>query len=139
MPRSRSKPKTTEKQPVEQGRYYTYADAEWGGFINLKLTAEDLASFDLWFAATSARHGQQLDDLLGEGMKFGLSYDRENQSYVATLTGSPTGSPTMRSVMTSRAGTVNEVIGLTLWKFLMYCDGTWENYHPATRQVDRRG
>lgn len=137
MPRKRkqSTPVTPPKKEIVQGRYWTNPEAVWGGFINIRLEDEQRELFEAWYVENSAHVGVDLDDLLAEGVKFGLSYDKENECYVATIMGALVGGSNERYVLTSRAGTVNDTIGLAVWKFSVLAGGDCGNYAPKTGKI----
>lgn len=120
------------KASVEQGIYWTPNEAVWGGFINIRLDDEQKSSFHAWFEDNSPTVAGYVDDVLAEGMKVGISYDRENQCYIATFTGALVGNSNERYVATSRAGTLNECLGLAVWKHFIVANGDYGNFKPKT-------
>lgn len=125
----------TNSDEVKQGLYWLPQEANWGGFINIRLEDHEKLLFEEWYEANAALTGRMLDDLLGEGVKFGLSYDRENSCYVATLTGALLLKSNERYALTTRAGTVNDVIALSVWKFVVYAGGDVGNWSPKSGKV----
>lgn len=127
--------KKTTKLPVpqtEHGKFYVPSDAEWGGFINIRLEDEDKAKFDLWWSEHRTDAWSAFDDMLGEGMKVSLAYDAENECYICSLTGNGWKDSVKRWCMTTRAGTMDEVIALAMWKHYVLSDGDWGDYAPKT-------
>lgn len=106
----------TPEKNVSQGKWYCTNDATWFGFCNVALNDGDKSAFVEWYSVNSDAVARMLDDLIGEGMKYGLAYDRENQCYIATLTGSLIPNSNVRACMTTRAGTWLEVEALAVWK-----------------------
>ena len=116
--------------PTPLPRYATAADAQWGGFINIKVDDSWKLRFDDWF--TTHRHEclAALDDLLGEGMKVAFSYDHENECYIVSFTGKGWEGSKLRWCMTSRAGTFDEALGLATFKHFVMADRDWGAYKP---------
>jgi hypothetical protein len=120
------------KPEIQQGIYWTDNDAAWGGFINIRLDDEQKSSFHAWFGEYSSTVAGFIEDVLAEGMKVSMSYDRENQCHIATFTGALVRNSNERYVTTSRAGTLNESLGLAVWKHFFLADGDYGNYKPRT-------
>jgi hypothetical protein len=62
-----------------------------------------------------------LDDLLADGMKYGCSYDKENECYVVTFTGKLVSNADLRCCVTTRAGTWADANALAVWKHYILC------------------
>lgn len=125
-------PKTSKPvpSPIEQP-YYLPNEAPWGGFVNIRLSDEQREEFSSWYAANAAHFPSTFDDMLGSGLKATFSYDAEHECYILALQGALMGSsPGDRFVSTSRAGTLNEVIALSVWKHDVLCRGDYGNYRP---------
>jgi hypothetical protein len=141
MPTPRKK--TPQKPQVQYeenvpavGRYFTPNDAEWGGFINIRITDEQKEEFQTWAAQEGERLWDYIDELLGDSMKIGMSYDRENECVIVTFTGSiPSTLMDSRYVMTTRAGTLSECLQLAVWKHVILLRGDWGNYRPRNSGV----
>lgn len=132
MARKRQGVKADEKPKVEQGIYWLPNEATWGGFINIRLDEEQKSTFHTWFEDSSATVSGYVDDVLSEGMKVSIAYDRENQCYITTFTGALVSGSNERYVATSRAGTLNESLGLAVWKHFYLADGDYGNFKPRT-------
>jgi len=128
-----------EKHTLEQ-QYNLPSEAPWGGFINIRLDDEQRADFFGWLEANTAHFPAMFDDMLGEGVKVTFAYDGEHEAYICTVTGGLVGSsPTNRYASTSRAGTLNEVIALTVWKHFVLCEGDYGNYSPKNASFMKWG
>jgi len=114
------------------GRYEIDPKADWGGFINIKITESEKADFEVWWAAHRTECWQALDDLMGQGMKVSFAYDHENECYTCSFTGKGWETCTSRWCMTTRAGELEEVIALSLWKHFELADGDWGDLVPKT-------
>lgn len=125
-----------EETPVKQGKYYCPPDAPWGGFINVSLNEGDKAAFHEWQGREGHHTGEMLDDLMGEGMKYGVSYDQENQCYIVTLTGSLVERANLRCSVTTRAGTWGEANELAIWKHFILCAGNYGDLLTTGRKRD---
>lgn len=136
MPRTKSStPKLdTPSQTVQQGKFWCSNDAPWGGFINVSVSDEEKSQFEDWLVENAQDVSKRLDDLIGEGIKYGIAYDRENQCYIVTLTGSLVPKANLRCCVTSRAGTWNECDALAVWKHFVLCDGDYGDLLTSGRK-----
>lgn len=140
MPRKKGSPSNQAKTPsAVQGIYWLPSDATWGGFINIRLPDDAKLAFNAWQEDRPLEGQQILDDVLGEGAKFGLSYDRENECYVATLIGALVEGSNERYCVTTRAGSLVEVVNLTAWKHAYYAKGDYSSYRPREQKLDTWG
>lgn len=131
MARKPRSTKSTNPPQLKRQQYYLPNDAPWGGFINIKVDDDQKAEFYSWFEANGAHYPALFDDMLGDGLKASFSYDAEHQCYMLALQGALLGaSPEERFVSTSRAGTLSEVIALTVWKHAELTRGDYGNYRP---------
>lgn len=115
----------TPEKTVKQGIFWLPNDAPWGGFINVSLNEGDKAAFHLWYDQNADAVAHMLDDLLAEGMKYSVAYDRENECYITTLTGGLVQGANLRCAVTSRAGTWGDADALTVWKHFILCAGNY--------------
>lgn len=108
-------------------------DAQWGGFVNIRLSDDDKANFSAWYGENAAQSGVILDELLAAGMKVSLSYDMANACYICSFTGRLMSFSDERFVMTTRAGTLNEVLALACWKHVCLVKGDYDRwlYKPS--------
>lgn len=130
MPRKKSSTPAldTPDQVVQQGKYWLTNDAPWYGFINISLTDVEKDEFDLWYEENAKEVNTHLDDIIGEGMKYGCAYDRENECYIVTFTGCLMLGGNMRACVTSRAGNWAEANALSVWKHLIHAGGDYGDY-----------
>ena len=140
MARKARTPVPPETPEVPRQPYKLDDKAKWGGFINIRLSDEQKAGFFAWCEKNPTVGGQLLDDMLGAGCKVTLAYDAEHEAYIVTVTGALVGEdPASRYASTSRAGTMNEVVALTVWKHFVLCDGEYGNYKPRDSSFMRWG
>jgi len=140
VPRKTKTPRVQDKTAtVIQGVYWLPSDATWGGFINIRLQDDAKLAFNAWWETHPNESATILDDLLGEGAKFGVSYDRQNECYVSTLMGALVEGSNERYCVTTRAGSLSEVIALTVWKHAYYAKGDYGSFRPATSKLDSWG
>lgn len=131
MPAKRSPRKPKPEDTQRQNRtYHLDSDADWGGFINIRLTDDQKLEFSTWYEENVNQGGFILDDLLGQGMKVGFSYDDENQCYICTFTGALVRDSAERWCMTTRASTFAEVIALSCWKHVHLAHGEYGGFAP---------
>jgi len=139
---ARSKKSTATNPPPSPkptGKYWLPQDSAWGGFINIKLTETDKEAFAAWKEMQQGGVWADFDDLLGQGMKVGLSYDPENECYICTFIGRLVSTDTARYCMTSRSGTWEDVIALALWKHAMTGTGFYDDFRPHNGRMDNWG
>lgn len=137
MPRkAKNSPATPERKP---GRFELDPKADWGGFINIKVTDEEKDTFETWWGVHRTDIWSSLEDLLGEGMKVALAYDALNECWTCSLTGKGWAASQLRWCMSSRAGTLDESIALALWKHFVLADGDWGDFLPKTGRKQQWG
>lgn len=133
MSRTKKSPvQPTPTEEIKQGRYWSHPDAEWGGFINVRLEEDAKPEVAKWLEENNDQVYPLMDDLMGEGMKIGLSWDRLNQCAIVTLTGSIHSNYMVRYVMTTRDSGWYDALVLSVWKHYVYLMGDWGNYLPRT-------
>lgn len=101
----------------------------WGGFIDLKLTAEDKEQFGKW---SEEFQWTFLDDVLADEMKVSFSFDDTTDTYLCSLTSVKHAGSGLRCVLTARADTWERAAMLALFKHFILLDGDWGSYRPAT-------
>lgn len=139
---ARAKKSTSNNPPPSNkptGKYWLPSDARWGGFVNIRLDADDRDAFNVWKEMRGGDFWNIFDDLLGQGMKVGFSYDPENECYVVTFTGRLMETTDERCCMTTRAGTFEEALALACWKHEMTGTGYYDTYRPKTGRLDNWG
>jgi len=124
----------TPDKVIKQGKFWLPNDAAWYGFINVSLTESDKSEFHAWCRENGQHVAPMVDDLVGEGMKYGLSYDRENSCYIVTLTGALISNSNMRACVTSRASTWAECDALAVWKHYILCAGNYDDLLTTGRK-----
>lgn len=132
MARKKSTNGTAPVAFVQQGRFWLPSDAPWGGFLNVKLSEEQRQAFYEFCESNRGFYWLALDEFIGAGGKFGVTFDRENQAYVATLTGALVAGSNERYCSTSRAGTLDEVIALAMYKHDVLAGGDYDDFRPRT-------
>lgn len=131
MARKSKSPPKQDPTNAERQQYHLENDAPWGGFINIRLDDEQKADFFGWLEANSAHYPAAFDDMLGDGCKVSFAFDAHHDCYVCSVMGALVGSaPADRFASTSRAGTLSEVIALSVWKHYELCRGDYGNYRP---------
>lgn len=127
MPRkTKSSPSLdTPEKNVAQGKFWLANDAPWGGFINVTINDNEKGEFYAWYDENSQVVNGMLDDLLAEGMKYGVAFDRENDCYIVTLTGGLVENANLRCCVTSRAGTWADANALSVWKHYIFLEGNY--------------
>lgn len=138
MPRAK-KQAAPDSLPLQLQPRALPADAQWGGFINIRLSDEEKETAQLWIREHEREAFAMFADNLGEGFKFSLSYDAENQSYIASYTGAGWVGSELRCSMSARAGTWFEALALLVWKHNIHASGNWGQYRTDGRKVPSFG
>lgn len=122
-------------KPVRRAR----KDDQWGGFVPCELGVDEREAWEIWFSASGHTIAADLDDAMGTGLKFTASYDGANQCYIASLSGRPdvAGERAFTNILTGRAGTFDEAVGVLLYKHLVVLRGDWWGAVNAPK-VNRR-
>lgn len=141
MPRKAKTTTTTTptEKTVVQGTYWLTADAPWGGFINLRLTDEEKEQFVNWDAAHPDEGWRILVDFMGEGGKVAITYDRENECYITSLTGALCSPSNHRYCVSSRSSTVREAVQIAAWKHFVLANGDYGSFSPKTGRLNNWG
>ena len=124
----------TPEKNVTQGKFWLSNDAPWGGFINVAITDSEKDEFLGWLVEHKGEVPSMLDDLIAEGMKYGIAYDRENQCYIVTFTGALIEKSNVRCCVTTRAGTWAECDALAVWKHYILCAGDYGDLYASGRK-----
>ena len=137
MPRSRKSPKNDAQSKVNStGKYFLDGDARWGGFINVKLDDEQKERFVLWRDSSPSEGFVLFNSIVDEGMRCTLTYDGTNESYTCSFTGKLVSNSNERYCVTSRAGTMYDVMALAAWKHSILLEGSYDNLYSNGRQAD---
>jgi hypothetical protein len=91
---------------------------EWGGFVPLNVSEGEKEVFQQWWSDNPTEVRRVLDDALGAGLKFTLTFDGSNQCYIASLTGrpDPSGERAFTCCLSARGGTFEEAIAVLTFK-----------------------
>lgn len=131
MPRKSAPQPAPVPTPTERQPYLLPNDAPWGGFINIRLTEEQVNEFEVWEETNKAYVTSYFDEIIGSGVKASFSYDADHECYILALTGALMGTtPGSRFCSTSRAGSFAQVVALTVWKHVVLARGDYGNYAP---------
>ncbi len=106
------------------------AEIQWGGFIDVKLDADDKAAFRDF--ESSNFQWTYLEDVLADEIKLSLSYDGDNDTYLCSLTSIKHAGNNLRCVLTARADTWERAIMLAIFKHAALLEGDWGRFKPAT-------
>jgi len=114
---------------------------EWGGFLNVRLSDEQKAQFEIWCREMGDDVWELFLQALMQGMKLSIIYDPEADTYTASLTNSPRCSCGVSSmyVLSAFAQNWHTAIALVLFKHYQILGGTWEHYRPSRTIQDKLG
>lgn len=119
----------TSSQPP---RFFCASDADWGGFINVRMTEELKERFYEWLGENQKHIIPSMIDMQSQGLKFTLSWDHENVCFIVTVTGALLAPYPERYCITSRAGEMSDAIGLAVWKHYELTKGDYGAYRPQS-------
>ena len=128
MPRGK---KSAGSEPIDSdGPPFTrriQKDDQWGGFVQVSLDEAHRDEFDQWAGETGTAIYRELTDALVCGLKFTLSYDGQNQCYIASLTGRPdvNGVRAFTCCLSARAGTFEDAIAVLIYKHASLLHYDW--------------
>jgi len=140
MPRAKKKPEEEKQLPLL--RKYERdidGDPEWGGFINVRIDAETKEQYKAWLEGEGQSYWKYLEDLLAEGLKFGLSWDAENNCYIATLVGFGCLVDDFRYCLNSRSDISGDATALLVFKHEVLARGDWSSYKPRSGHFESWG
>lgn len=140
MPRGKTTPKKV-KDETPRGKYSPNPDieSEWGGFINVSVDEATKEEYNRWLEGEGAGFWPILEDIMAEGLKFGLSWDASNSCYVSTLTGCGMVGSNTRFCLSARSGRFEDATALLVFKHDVLAQGDWGNYKPKTRSFMQWG
>lgn len=104
-------------------------------FVSVNLTEDEKKKFKSVYSESPQEFFNQLDGLLKNGYKVSLSYDKQNNCVLASMTGKDPLSPNFNYVLTSRAADAWESLALSLFKHFHVCDD--EDWGGDTREDGR--
>lgn len=105
------------------------ADIQWGGFIDVKLDADDKAEFANF--ESSVWQWTYLEDVLADEIKLSLSYDVDTDTYLCSLTSVKHAGNNLRCVLTARANTWERAVMLAIFKHTALLEGDWGRFKPT--------
>lgn len=137
MPPKKSAPSTSKKS--EKPMYWCDQNAPWGGFINVRMDDDLKDQFYTWYEENQQQVIPSMVDMMALGLKFSQSWDDENQAFIVTVTGALVQPYPDRYCVTSRAGTLGEALGLSVWKHYIFVRGDYGAYMPSKGEFKRFG
>jgi len=134
----RETPRKSKASRAKQGNNGE-TSADWGGWIDIKITEDEKASFHAWYEQSSTSIMDWVYAAVGEGLKFGLSRDEAHECFVASLNGKGDSTSDLRFSLTARATDAHEATGLVLFKHYTLLDGDWKTYKPSNQYQSNWG
>lgn len=122
--------KNGDKQP-------TYK-ADWKGFANIDLSAEDKAAIKGGIFDGEAVL-DILSEIVGTGHKITVSYDRDKDTVSASVTGIYSHCKNAGLTFTSFARTLPDVLTVVAYKHEVVAKGNWSPFISRGREVDDIG
>lgn len=132
MPRAKkpthTQPDAPDADNIRVNQPYACSDdAKWGGFLNARLTQDDVDDFQEWFQAAQAESGWSLlHSALQQGIKLSVTYDVGNNTFIATFTGDLLRIGDRRAV-TSRAPFWAQAVLLAVYKHVVMLKGDYSS------------
>lgn len=118
-----------QKSAGESGALDTGYNAQFRGYINLVLSPDQKAAFDLW--ATSASVLDALDTMAGDGVHLTVKWDAKAKCYLASGTQRREDSPNAGLVVTARADNATKALFRLLYCLVVLSHAErWEDTQP---------
>lgn len=131
MPRKKSTSQASSPAPVSNITYFSPADAEWVGFINIRLSDNQKLEFAAWWEKNDHLVGDAIEELLALGMKVAVSFDFQHDVFIVSVTGNLLiENPPSRASSTSRASSLREAYALVVFKHYVVAKGNYGNFRP---------
>jgi len=106
----------------------------WGGYIDVRIDDTLKEDFNVWWEANSSDVWSWLIDCTIKGLKFGLSWDAENDCFVASLNGQGFVGDARRFSLTARADRPDKAYALLAFKHYVLLDQDWGNFKPSGKK-----
>lgn len=98
-------------------------------FANIRLSTADEKSFAKWFTENETSIMTMLGEVVADTYKFSLSYDFDNECFIAGLSGTRYSELNKKTTLTARSNEWLEAIALVLYKHVVMCTmGEWADY-----------
>lgn len=116
-------------------------EIKWGGFIDIRLDEDQKAAFRVWALDNEETVWTDFAEIVSGGFKYGLSYDSENDCWIATFTASGENLMGLRDryCLTARAPAWQTALALLVYKHVEIAHGNWGEYRPVTHRMDNFG
>lgn len=114
-------------------------DPLWGGFLNLRLTEAEVSMFKDWYGTQGANLWVLFEDILNTSLKFSITWDVENQCYIASFTGRLIPGQETRYATSARALSWEEATALLIFKHDVLADRNWANFMPKSGTLNQFG
>lgn len=114
-------------------------DPQWGGFLNLRLSDQEVEMFYGWHGEQGANLWVLFEDILGTSLKFSIGWDEENQCFISTFTGRLIPGQETRYATSARAVKWEESLALLIFKHDVLADRNWANYMPKSGTLNQFG
>lgn len=110
---------------------------EWKGYLRVNLTEEQDEAFDVWKVSQSVQLSD-LDILINNGFKFGLSWDAYHEGVTASLTANDPKLAWAGYVLTAWDTSVEEAILLLFYKHYVICEEDWEHFTDVVERLRKK-
>jgi len=116
----------TVGKPASKQPYKEKKTAEWGGYLNVRLSADAADEFFEWLPKAQLDEGWAfLAKAIQDGIKLSVVYDDEHDAFIATFTGALTGDPSVRQSMSSRGEHWSTAVLLQAYKHAVILKGDY--------------
>lgn len=125
-----------EKQDARRKKAAERESFQDFSFVEMRLDKSARAEFQAYVAASSNELWDDLRGMLQSGYKLSVTYQSNNDCFLASLTCKGDGDPNEGLVLTSRSDDMIDAVLLGVYKTTVLCkDNTW----PRDRQADNWG
>ena len=109
---------------------------EWKGYLRVNLTSEQDVAFDVWKQSQKIQLSD-LDILLNNGFKFGLSWDAFHDGVTASFTANDAKLSYAGYVLTAWDADVESAMLLLFYKHYVICEEDWEWFTDVVEKMGK--
>jgi len=100
---------------------------DWGGYVDRRLAVSEREEFMLW-VCEFADVFKLIADLLWEGYRLSVSFDRGSKAFFTSLTGAGGFEDGKARTLTARAADLETALRLLIYKHTILLSGDWKDY-----------
>jgi hypothetical protein len=113
--------------------------APWRGFVNINLSVADKPEVDKYSKQKNVSLESLLETFVNSGHSFSIKYDSTNDCFMCAMKCDETDNGNAGLCITSRGGSVMDVLWLSMYKHFVYCETDWEQYFTGGTKTENWG